>query len=181
MNGFDELLARVTAQPARRAFEALYAEARQDGFDIGYKRSGHVPSVDLRLDGSHMFSWIPNRAHLLFYIRKPALAADATLAERAFANHPADAARNAAGEVTIRITDPAAAGALADWLFQCSEKRKAKETARGGHRSLSPPISILLGMPSALGATRLCRRQSNSVHADTGFRGRASHSSNDPI
>lgn len=131
MEGYDELIARVTAQPARQAFEALHAEAQQSGFNIGYKRSGHVPSVDLRWDGSHMFSWIPNRKHLLFYIRKPALATDATLAECAFANHPADASRNAAGEVTIRIADPTAAGVLTDWLFSVFGKTQSR---RGGAR-----------------------------------------------
>lgn len=63
---------------------------------------------------------------MLFYIRKPALAADPTLAECAFAIHPADTARNAAGEVTIRIADPTAAGFLADWLFPMFGKTQGR-------------------------------------------------------
>ena len=139
MDGYDQLLARVTAPPARRAFEMLHTEAVRYGFSIRYKVSGKVHSVDLRIDGSHQFSWIPNRAHLLFYIRDKAIAADAGLVGLARSYFRSDTKRNERGEVTIRIADPVAAATLAGWLFPAFGTEPASPSNGEG-----PPLQLTL-------------------------------------
>lgn len=67
-------------------------------------------------DRRYLFSWIINRAHLLFYLRKPALDAMPSLKAGAQARLRHVAINNA-GEVTIRINTLQDAQALTNWLF----------------------------------------------------------------
>jgi hypothetical protein len=68
------------------------------------------------VQGRYLFSWIINKNHLLFYIRKPALKLVPSLGPRAL--HCLTAVKlNPAAEVTIRLETVADAKALSDWLF----------------------------------------------------------------
>ena len=67
-------------------------------------------------DRRYLFSWIINRAHLLFYLRKPALDVMPSLKAGAQARLRGVAVNNA-GEETIRVETPQDAQALTDWLF----------------------------------------------------------------
>jgi hypothetical protein len=117
MTDYDDLLSYVTAQPARDAFALLHQRARDAGFEIRYKTTGVVHSVDLWSNGDHLFSWIPNRSDLLFYIRRPALDVDAGLAALARTHHPEQTKENRRGEVTVRVADSSTASELTRWLF----------------------------------------------------------------
>lgn len=67
-------------------------------------------------DRRYLFSWIINRAHLLFYLRKPALDVMPSLKAGAKARLRGVAVNNA-GEVTMRIETLQDAQVLTEWLF----------------------------------------------------------------
>ena len=78
--------------------------------------SGHVKAVRLHdVENRYLFSWIPNNAHLLFYIRKPALKAAPHLHQSFSATAP-EATQNPAGETTFRITNMETAEKVVGWL-----------------------------------------------------------------
>jgi len=80
------------------------------------KNSGHVRAVRLHdVENRYVFSWIPAKRHLLFYVRKPALAAASNL-KQSIANTSLRANANPRGEITIRIERESEARGLVEWL-----------------------------------------------------------------
>jgi hypothetical protein len=78
--------------------------------------SGHVKAVRLHdVENRYLFSWIPSQAHLLFYVRKPALTAASRLLQ-SIRKTSLVSTRNPAGEITIRIEREAHARELIEWL-----------------------------------------------------------------
>lgn len=78
--------------------------------------SGHVKAVRLHDSyNRYVFSWVPAKGHLLFYVRKPALTVSPELAV-SIQSTALPISRNPAGEITIRIENSAAARLLLDWL-----------------------------------------------------------------
>jgi hypothetical protein len=109
----------------RAAYLQLLLAAERQGLKSSCN-NGHVHAARVHdRAGRYVFSWSANRAHLLFYLRQPALDVRDTLPEEAqtvFAERPTRSGRprfnvNNGGETTIRIETLDDARALADWLY----------------------------------------------------------------
>lgn len=111
-----EGLAFGLASPALAAHRHLLSTA--DAMNLSAEpRVSAIRAVRLySQDRRYLFSWIINHAHLLFYLRKPALDVMPSLKVGAKARLRGVAINNA-GEVTIRIETLQDAQALTDWLF----------------------------------------------------------------
>lgn len=108
----DENIASALAQAAH---DALLQAMPSLGLTPS-NNSGHAKAVRLHdVENRYLFSWIPAKAHLLFYIRKPALNAAPQLRHSAKLTG-LQTAENPAGEVTIRIEKEADAQQLIKWL-----------------------------------------------------------------
>jgi len=112
--GADEHLARIQNEPTREAYRLLSEAAPRLGF-VQTNKTGRVPAARWHVGPHYLYSFIPNRAHLLFYVREPALAAAPNLAEEA-RNLGLVWNVNTAGEITLRVPDRAAAQIIIDWL-----------------------------------------------------------------
>ena len=99
---------RAAAQGLKQGLSALGLTASPN--------TGHVPAVRFH-DGynRYLFSFILNKTSLLFYIRLPALQESSLLASHAKLKFT-EVNTNSAGETTIRITSPADAEAVVQWL-----------------------------------------------------------------
>ncbi len=66
----------------------------------------------------HLFSWHKNSHHLLFYVRHPALRAQAALRQNALAQHPLEKVNtHPSGETTITLDSESDAQTLINWLL----------------------------------------------------------------
>ena len=104
-------LAIIQAEPVRSAYQLLVQEMSILGLAMRFK-TGQVPAVEWQNErGRRPFSFIPNGAHLLFYLRKPALTIAPHLGKQArllgFQTR-----RNSREEETFRITNVAEARQL---------------------------------------------------------------------
>lgn len=80
------------------------------------QNSGHVRAVRLHdVEDRYVFSWIPAKRHLLFYIRKPALKVASHL-KQSVAGMGLQTVENPAGEITVRVESESEAHALVSWL-----------------------------------------------------------------
>jgi hypothetical protein len=97
----------------------MHLEAAAQGvLAVSYNGHGYIRSVDLRDDfGRLLFSWISNRGHLLFYIRRPALKVAPHLTAMAQRHHADLVTCNSERETKVRIEGAAEAERLASWLF----------------------------------------------------------------
>lgn len=78
--------------------------------------TGAVAAVRLHdRTGRYLFSYIVNRADLLFYVRKPTLSAYDGIGP-SFSRHFSDGRMNSAGEWTLKIPDAATARQVVEWL-----------------------------------------------------------------
>lgn len=108
-------LERIQSEKAREAYRLLVRNARKLGLAVSYK-SGHVPAVRLHdVRGSYLFSFIPNKDDLLFYVRKPAIKANGCLPEQA-RSLGLKSQQNPRGEQTLRLEDAMQAGRIIEWL-----------------------------------------------------------------
>ncbi|WP_122928186.1 phospholipase D family protein [Sphingobium sp. LF-16] len=111
----DDHIALISAEPARVAYRLLAGATASLGLWSSYK-TGKVPAVRLEdARGRYILSFIPNRAHLLFYIRHPALKARPGLA-RSATDFGLPVIFNPSGEPTIRIHTGGEARRVLDWL-----------------------------------------------------------------
>lgn len=107
--------AKIVSEEARSAHHHLLSAMPGLGLTPS-QNSGHVLAVRLHdVENRYAFSWIPAKGHLLFYIRKPALAAASRL-RQTITSTGLHAAENPAGEITVRIERDADARILIDWL-----------------------------------------------------------------
>ena len=104
------------APPARAAHDHLLAAAVVLNLTPEPRLSAITAVKLYSQQRRYLFSWIINKAHLLFYIRKPALDVMPSLAQAA-QRQLRGVSINNAGEVTIRIETLRDAEALTDWLF----------------------------------------------------------------
>lgn len=109
-------LAKMTSDSAKAAYELLIADLKNAGL-VPSPNTGVVSAVRFHGDGDYLFSFIVNPAHLLFYIRKPALRKSPALGNSAIENSEGRGRRNEAGEATIRIETRQHAQRLVDWLI----------------------------------------------------------------
>lgn len=110
-------LARIQSEAAREAYRYLVQSGAGLGMSRSYK-TGRVPAVCWRdARGDYLFSFIPNKNHLLFYVRLPALAREPGLANEA-RGLDLEAARNPAGETTVHVRNSADAEKLVSWLTE---------------------------------------------------------------
>ncbi|MHC9419152.1 phospholipase D family protein [Sphingomonas citri] len=108
-------LAQIQSAEAREAYRFLVTSSAELGLVTSYKL-GRVPAVRLHDASSrYVFSFIPNRAHLLFYVRKPALALAPQLAAQA-RSLGLQNRQNRAGEQTLRVRSREDATTIIDWL-----------------------------------------------------------------
>lgn len=107
--------AKLQAPEARAACDLLLDNANRLGLTATLT-TGHVLAVRLHDQARrYVFSFIPNKGDLLFYVRLPAQEARPTLAAEAKALGLAWNV-NTAGEVTLRIGTLAQARVILDWL-----------------------------------------------------------------
>jgi len=105
----------IQRDKAREAYRLLVRHAPELGLAVSYK-SGHVPAVRLHdVRGRYLFSFIPNKDDLLFYVRKPAIKAGGYLAEQA-RSLGLKSQQNRSGEETLRLEDAIQAGRVIEWL-----------------------------------------------------------------
>lgn len=103
----NEHLSRLHNGNGKATYTAM-REAENYGLTASPK-TGAVAAVRLHDDtGRYLFSYIVNRADLLFYVRKPALSAYDGIGP-SFSRHFSDARMNPAGEWTLKIRDAATA------------------------------------------------------------------------
>jgi hypothetical protein len=108
-------LSRIVSEEARSAYRLLLERSAALGVTVSYK-SGKVPAVRWHdAQCRYLFSFIPNKHDLLFYVRKPALEAAPELAAQARAL-ALEAKQNPKGEQTLRVQTPADARMIIDWL-----------------------------------------------------------------
>lgn len=112
----EQHLKRIQSQDARAAYNHLIKEAAAAGLILS-SNTGVVSAVRLHDEQNrYLFSFIVNAGHLLFYIRKPALKAKKSLAQRALSRFTA-ASLNPGDEVTLRVENLAEAQSLSSWLM----------------------------------------------------------------
>lgn len=108
----DEKIASASAQAAH---DFLLRKLPSLGLTPS-NNSGHAKAVRLHdVENRYLFSWIPAKAHLLFYVRKPALDVASQL-RQSVKTIGLQTAENPAGEVTIRIEREMDAQQLLSWL-----------------------------------------------------------------
>jgi hypothetical protein len=108
-------LAIIRSNDTRAAFlELLTGIARLELTPSA--NTGKVPAVRFHdRFGRYLFSCITNPHHLLFYIRRPAIAAAPHMVPQAKA-HLQRVSVNPAGEITVRIEGIADAQKLLEWM-----------------------------------------------------------------
>ena len=110
-----EHLRRIVSEEARAAYRYLVRAAPDLGFSGSYK-TGRVPAVRWHdASDDYLFSFIPNKADLLFYVRHPALRRALELAQEA-QQLRLEWAWNPSKELTLRIRNEADAGKIVGWL-----------------------------------------------------------------
>lgn len=108
-------LSRIESADARAAYRLLVDVPAKLGLTVSYK-TGLVPAVRWHdAQGRYLFSFIPNRGDLLFYIRKPALDCAPQLAAQA-QSLGLSSRRNPAGEQTLRIRTNEDAARVVEWM-----------------------------------------------------------------
>lgn len=108
---------KIKSIDAKAAHNALLEAMPGLGLAMSFK-SGVVAAVKLHDNyDRYLFAWIPAQAHLLFYIRKPALA-EAMHLHQSVLKLPLTAKRNTAGETTIRLVNLKEAETLIMWLSE---------------------------------------------------------------
>lgn len=106
---------KLQSVDAKAAHNALLDAMPSLDLTISFK-SGVVAAVRLHdAYNRYLFAWIPAQAHLLFYIRKPALAEAKHLHQSVLKVLPS-AKRNKAGEITVRLLNLKDAQVLMKWL-----------------------------------------------------------------
>ena len=114
-NDGNDLEDRIQSERALAAHRLLLAELPKLGLTPS-RNSGHVKAVRLHdIQNRYVFSWIPNAAHLLFYVRKPALNTSPHLRVSAGKGLP-NVRTNPAGEVTSRLEGDEDARTVLIWL-----------------------------------------------------------------
>lgn len=109
------MMARIQEPSVREALALLIGAAKAVGFTPIYRHS-EVESVQFRDAGRrNPFSAIANRAHLLFYFRRPVLAADPGLWARAV-DRFGEVEANGKQEYRLRLTTPDEVRGLIAWL-----------------------------------------------------------------
>ena len=120
---------RIESRDTQAAYFALVISAERAGFTTLAKTKGKVWEVQIRSEIEQPFAFTVNRAHLLFYLRKPALMAAPTLRDQAFERFGAlaKAAPNSGNEATVEIQTAQVAQQFCDWLFPsgCGGRRSA--------------------------------------------------------
>ena len=108
---------KIKSIDAKAAHSALLEGMPGLGLKMSFK-SGVVAAVKLH-DNYHryLFAWIPAQAHLLFYIRRPALA-EAIHLHQSVLKLGLTVQRNTAGETTIRLVNLKDAETLLTWLSE---------------------------------------------------------------
>ena len=127
---YREHRAFISAPQALEAFDALATHAlRLPGYEI--EPTGHVGRKKsmryLRNGSEYSFAFIVNRAHLLFYIRQPALRRKADAVRELRGTMAAKIQENPRGEVTIRIDDATDAARVMDSVFGVGSRRRASQ------------------------------------------------------
>lgn len=107
--------ARIKNADARSAYRLMLDSSARLNLVPSYT-TGRVPAVRWHdADGDYLFSFIPNKQHLLFYVRKRALARAPQLAAQA-RSLGLESRTNRKGEETLRVRNHSDATALIDWL-----------------------------------------------------------------
>ncbi|MFC3713208.1 hypothetical protein ACFOMD_11530 [Sphingoaurantiacus capsulatus] len=107
--------AKIASEATRAAHRFLLNAMPQLGLTPSHN-SGFVSAVRLHDDHNrYLFSWVPAKAHLTFYVRKPALKATPHLA-RSIEHLSLSLTTNRGGEIKARIETEADARRLRDWL-----------------------------------------------------------------
>lgn len=110
----NEHLSRLHNGNGKAAYAAM-REAESLGLTAS-PNTGAVAAVRLHDSaGRYLFSYIVNRADLLFYVRKPALSSFEGIGP-SFSRHFRDGRMNTAGEWTLKIPDAATANQVVEWL-----------------------------------------------------------------
>ena len=108
---------KIISIDAKAAHNALLEAMPGLGLAVSFK-SGVVAAVKLHDNyDRYLFAWIPAQAHLLFYIRRPALA-EGTHLHQSVLKLSLTAKKNTAGEITIRLVNLKEAEALITWLSE---------------------------------------------------------------
>jgi len=120
-----EMLAKTQTVEARDALQGLLEQAASDGYDFHFRKSAAKAVELVDVDRERPFSAIANKAHLLFYIRQPALRANPGLFSAAEATF-GSVKPNSKGEYRVRVRSPQELSLLIGWLTE----RKAWKVQR---------------------------------------------------
>ena len=113
----NDVSEKIKSIDAKAAHNALLEAMPGLGLAMSFK-SGVVAAVKLHDNHNrYLFAWIPAQAHLLFYIRRPALA-EATHLHQSALKLGLTVQTNTAGETTIRLVNLKDAETLIAWLSE---------------------------------------------------------------